>query len=244
MSSGEKRLEGLYPAFSAKERALFVVHAVKEDGDVDPQIRWTMPSKQQPQYHHLVGTINALNCELASVILILHEQADKVALRMAWLQTLQLWSGEVGVLGKLLLGYSKTLPADVRRDVKTLLKRAPSFDEVPFDLERPFAEVPVTGPGYGDEMARAVAFGLRDTLLQHWREVRAIEVVVEEAAAEFNGEDPLHPDVRRQLDEAKATLLDVHAGFEPYVGGLPLVEPSEDDVELVRKLVNKAIENS
>jgi hypothetical protein len=58
------------------------------------------------------------------------------------------------------------------------------------------------------------------------------------------GEDPLHPDVRRLLNEAKATLLDVHSGFEPYVGGIELPEPTEDEVALVRRLVEKAIENS
>ena len=135
MSSGEKRLEGLYPALSAKERALFILHALKEDRDPDPAIRSTMPWKQQPQYHRLVSTINALNCDLASVILVLHEQADKVALRLAWLQTLHLWSGETGMLGALLLKHGKALPAEARREVKRLLKRVPSFDDAPFDLQ-------------------------------------------------------------------------------------------------------------
>jgi len=243
VSKGEKQLEGLYPALSAKERALLVLHAVKEDRDADPAIRWTMPGNQRLLYHQLIGTINALNCELASVIFILHEQAEKVALKLTWLQTLHLWSGETSVLGALLLKHGKTLPADVRRDVKKLLKRAPTFDEVPFDLERPFSDIPVLGEGYGDELARAIAFGLRDSLLQHWREIRAIEVVVEEAREEFDGEDPLHPDVLRLLDEAKATLLDVHLRCDPYVGGIELPEP-EQDLANVRLLIETAIEKS
>ena len=131
---------------------------------------------------------------------------------------------------------------DVRRDVKKLLKRAPSFDHVPFDFERPFSNIPVLGDGSGDELARAVAFGLRDALLQHWREIRSIEIVVEEGREEFD-EDPLHPDVRRLLDEAKATLVDVHLRFASYAGGIELPEPTDDEAALVRKLVDKAIEN-
>jgi hypothetical protein len=135
------------------------------------------------------------------------------------------------------------LSAQVRRHVRKLVRRAPSFEDAPFDLERPFSDTPVRGAGFGVELARAVALGLRDTLLQHWRECGAIDVVVEEAREEFDGEDPLHPDVRRLLDTAKATLLDAHAGFEPYVGGILLPEPGEDEVALVRRLVTKAIEN-
>jgi hypothetical protein len=243
VSGGEKRLEALYPALSATERALLVLQAVKEDRDADPAIRWTMPAKQQPQYHRLIGTINALNCELASVIFILHEQADKVALRFALLQTLHVWSGETTVLGKLLLAQGKALPVGVRRDVRNLVRRAPSFANAPFDLERPFSDVPVRGAGFGDELVRAVAFGVRNALLDHWREIRSIEIVVEAAREEFDGEDPLHPDVRRPLEEAKAVLVEVHAGFEPYVSGIELPEPGEDEVALVRRLVEKAIEN-
>lgn len=237
----DRRIDRLYDGLTARERALFVLQAVKEDRDADPAIRWTIPGKQQPQYHQLIGTINALNCELASVVFILHEQADKVALKLAWLQTMHLCAGEVSVLGALLLKHGKTLSADARRDVKKLLKRAPSFEDVPFDLERPFSDIPVRGEGCGDELARAVAVGLRDALLQHWREIRAIEIVVEEAREEF-GEDPLHPDVRRLLDAAKATLLDVHAGFAPYVHPIELPEPEQDLVN-VRLLMEKAIEN-
>ena len=242
MSAGQARLRALYGGLSAKERALLVLRAVKEDGDADPAIRWTTPSRQQWQYHQLIGLISALNCELASAIFILNEQADKVSLRFSWLQSLQLWSRETTVLGKLLLQQGKALPPAVRRDVRKLVKRAPSFERVPFDLDVPISDTPEPGTAY-HELPRAVAWGLRDTLLQHWRELGAIDVVVDEARGTFDGEDPLHPDVRQLLDATKATLLDVHAGFEPYVGGIMLPAPTEDEMAVVRKLIEKAIEN-
>jgi hypothetical protein len=128
--------------------------------------------------------------------------------------------------------------------VKKVLRRAPSFKHVPFDLERPFSDIPPHGDGYGDELARGVAFGLRDALLQHWREIRSIEIVVEEARDEFDGEDPLEPEVRGQLDASKATLLEVHAAFSVYVGGIELPEPADLEVALVRNLIEKAIEHA
>lgn len=227
-------MEALYPALSAKERVLLLLPAIKEDRDASPAIRRTMPLQQYAEYHRLIATVNALNCDLATVILILHEQAEKVVLRLAWLQTMQLWSDEVSVLGRLVLAQGNTLPVKVRRDVKKLLARAPSFEGMPFDLARP-----LPARGSVDELARAVAFGLRDTLLQHWREVRAIEIVVEEVRAELDGEDPLHPDVRRQLDATKAMLREVSADFAPYVHSLKLSEPSDEDVALVRELIEK-----
>ena len=107
----DRRIDRLYGGLTARERALFVLHAVKEDRETDRTTVWSIPEAQRATYSRLIGTINALNCELASVIFILHEQAEKVALKLAWLQTLHLWSGETCVLGALLLKHGKTLPA-------------------------------------------------------------------------------------------------------------------------------------
>jgi len=46
MSSGESRLNKLYPALSARERAVLVLKAMKEDGEEDRRVRQTMPPAQ------------------------------------------------------------------------------------------------------------------------------------------------------------------------------------------------------
>ena len=239
MSGGEKRLEGLYPALSAKERALLVLHAVKEDRDAEPAIRWTMPAKQRPEYHRLISTINALNCELASVIMVLHEQAEKASLRLAWLLTTRVWGSEVGVLCDWLLRSCSDLSKSDRKLVRQLRQRAPTMRKLPFDLEKPID--PERGQDCGDELGRALAVAVRDALLQHWPEVRAVEIVVAETEEELDDEDPLHPDVRRMLDETKRTLAEVHEGFEPFAGKIQLPEPEEESVAIVRKLIETVI---
>ena len=50
----------------------------------------------------------------------------------------------------------------------------------------------------GAEMGACVKF--------FWEEIRAIEVVVEEVAAELGGEDPLKPIFQERLERSKADL--------------------------------------
>ncbi len=229
--------KGCTPALPAKERALLALHALKEDRQAPLLIRWTLPDREQPAYHRLISTINALNCELASVIMVLHEQAEKASLRLAWLLTTQVWGSEVGVLCDWLLSSCSDLNRTDRKLVRQLRQRAPTMRKLPFDLTKPVERE----PDCGDELGRALAISVRDALLQHWPEVRAIEIVVQETAEELDGEDPLHPDVRRQLDETKRTLAEVHEGFAPFAGTMELPEPEEDAVGIVRKLIETVI---
>ncbi len=241
MSDGAKRLQGLYAALPAKERALLALHALKEDRQAPLAISLTVPDRERAAYHRLISTINALNCELASVIMVLHEQAEKASLRLAWLLTAQVWGSEVGVLCDWLLRSCSDLSKSDRKLVKQLRQRAPTMKKLPFDLETPID--PERGPDCGDELGRALAVSVRDALVQHWPEVRAIEIVVQETAEELDGEDPLHPDVRRMLDETKRTLAEVHEGFAPYAGKMELPEPDEESVGIVRTLIEKVIKS-
>jgi hypothetical protein len=68
------------------------------------------------------------------------------------------------------------------------MSRAPGGLRVPLDLTVPPEEPAVFHKGYGDEMTRALLFGIKQGLQQHWRELRAIQIAVQEVAEEFGGE--------------------------------------------------------
>lgn len=53
MTSKERRLDKVSETLTAKERALLVLRAWKEDREEDPTWRWTMPSEQVAEFNRL-----------------------------------------------------------------------------------------------------------------------------------------------------------------------------------------------
>ena len=70
-----------------------------------------------------------------------------------------------------------------------------------------------------------------------WKELRAIEVVLDELAREFDGEDPLRPVHRRDLEDARQTLMDLKTYLREYDETFELNEPDSDEVQVTRKLL-------
>jgi hypothetical protein len=73
-----------------------------------------------------------------------------------------------------------------------------------------------------------------------WSELRAIEIAVEEVAQEFEGEDPLDEASRRMLVRAGDDLRTVAEGLAEFGLKVELGEPADEDVALVRGLVQRA----
>lgn len=72
--------------------------------------------------------------------------------------------------------------------------------------------------------------------------LRAIEAAVAEIEVEFDGGDPLLPNVRGILDDLRKELEDLHERVQAYVGEFDLPEPDEDAMAVVRKIVAREAE--
>jgi hypothetical protein len=107
--SAESRLDRLYPALTAKERGLLVLHAYKADEKPDRLIYDTTPDGQAKQFNHYIHLMNAANTEVAMVLMILREQITKADLKSAWLQTLRFWADDVASL-RVLVGFNTKEP--------------------------------------------------------------------------------------------------------------------------------------
>ncbi len=86
----------------------------------------------------------------------------------------------------------------------------------------------------GEQTARIQA-GMR----MRWEDVRALEIVIDEIAAEFGGEDPLRPLIREALDKAKAGLTFLNRLLEVHDQAVELQEPDEDNLADLRALVER-----
>ncbi|MDP9236376.1 MAG: hypothetical protein M3P30_03090 [Chloroflexota bacterium] len=228
-SNRDRRIDRLLPTLSAQERAIFVLRQYKSGAEETPAIMSTMPRNQIDAFNRYVRLMNTVNSDLGAALLLIDAQVKQTDTKYAWLMSLLLISDEVeGALHQI---SRETKDPKVGGAIKRLIARGPGALKVPLGLTSDGKEP------LGQSFVRALVTGIRDGLSSHWRELRAIEMVVDEVAEEFGAEDPLRPDTRRVLDDAKATCVKLCHDIQPYADGFELAEPTDEDVELVRGLV-------
>jgi hypothetical protein len=89
--SGNQRLDRLYPALTAKERALLVLRSWKGDQQEDAAVRRTMPQSQALDFNYYIHLMNAANLDLGKYIVALSLTATQLSSKSAWLASLQMW---------------------------------------------------------------------------------------------------------------------------------------------------------
>jgi len=121
-----------------------------------------------------------------------------------------------------------------REKAREALASSPSIGRMIRDTN-PKADLPRS---YGDEITDALEKGLRAAWVQRWQELRAAEIVLDEVAREFDGEDPLEPDARKMLVEVRAELEELHGEMNERLGGLTRKdEPEEGFIKPLREAV-------
>ena len=235
-SNSGRRLDRLLPALSAQERAILILRDFKAEKPQDRQLLNTASERQTPEINHLIGLMNAVNCELTFSLMLICAQVTQVEIKHGWLMSMALCIDEVQMLGYAIL--QETNDAKLRRRVKQLIARGPGQVESP--VETPDSEGRKDGEHTIDWLLRSLVTAIKTGTEQNWRELRAIDMAVEEVAEEFGGEDPLRADGRALLDEGKARCRQLHEDIRFFVEPFELPEPGEADVELVRRLIARA----
>lgn len=85
-----------------------------------------------------------------------------------------------------------------RRKARDALIRGPSIDKFLRDTAAGGAKQEEEDKSWGDEIAEALTTRIREETRGRWQELLAAEKVCEEAAAEFDGEDPALPSCARR----------------------------------------------
>jgi hypothetical protein len=86
------RLDKLAPALTAKERAILVLRAWKEEVSEDSQIRWKMPAEQATEYNRYISLMNGVYDFVSLYAMILNQSLSLVSARYGWLLSLRLWA--------------------------------------------------------------------------------------------------------------------------------------------------------
>jgi hypothetical protein len=357
-----KRLERLYPALTAKERAILTLQDFKAGREQDHKLLSSAPEKQADEFNRYIGLMNAANGELGLVIAFLKERVEQEELRLAWLETTRLYAGHMWVIrgyfnlwsqeaitesdyrkleeaarrekipvedcatvmaeehdgwddadletvegerlptdeawyrfrdtkvrelrelagagtirssgkgrrlklecGSFYDWLGEPVPVvpnlgvafDVRPDadaalvrrrrgdhelVERLLRRSACAFELPLDMESPLCTEPPVDE-FSEEIARILAVRLRSGIVECWRELRAVELKLDELIAEFDGEDVLRPSVRERLEQTKASLADLHEQVQVYTGPFELAEPNDELLGMVDRIVGREMGN-
>ena len=97
MSTNDTRLDRLLPGLTVKERAILMLRDFKAGKPQDRQLLNTAPDRQTTELNRLIGLMNAANGDLAHLVAIIHERAQKEELRFSWLEwaricALEMWA--------------------------------------------------------------------------------------------------------------------------------------------------------
>lgn len=127
---------------------------------------------------------------------------------------------------------------NLRRSVEALIVRAPGRDDLPLELQSALRRgaTEETTPELEERLEVAA---LRDRIAECWNELRCYEIVIAELARKFDGEDPLHVDVREVLCEIRRGLIAPTEEVRRYGGTVALSEPRAADVAVRRKIIQK-----
>ncbi len=87
----------------------------------------------------------------------------------------------------------------------------------------------------------ALAESLREGIPWCWQELRAVEMVLDEVAEEFDGEDPLLPPVREVLGKTRQDLTELHSSLQYVDAEVDLPEPHEERVAWLRQRLLRVV---
>lgn len=215
------RLGRLYPTLTAKERFVMVLRAYREERPQDIAVVRSTPEHQRREYNRYIALLSACNRDLGFYVLLLKEAAATLAARtgLAW---------AAASLPACVEGLARLVPAKQRAKAEKALR----LSVLPVDL--PWRPEPA-GPTWA-ELAEELLEDVREEADSLWREVRAVEVVLEELSGEFEGEDLAKPGLREEIAGLKEAVL----GARRLLYGEPPEAPEAGQRELdgVRELIS------
>ena len=97
-------------------------------------------------------------------------------------------------------------------------------------------------PPLWSRLAEALQERMKAELPCHWQQLRAVEMVLDEVAEEFGGEDVLKPTLRQEIAAAKEKALAVQVTLQEWTGAFELPEPDPEALKETRRLIKRAAE--
>ena len=210
MRSGN-RLDKLTPVLSAKERYIISLRAQKAGTEEHIEVRRTMPSNQRKEFNYYVDLVYCVNGQLFPFCFALASLVDALEDGRERINKIEAAANE--------------------------LARCPSDTTLLMTSGRKSSEM--TASEFLLDLARVLRKQLLESVRNKWQDLRAVETIWAEVAAELDGEDPADLESRRLLTGTREKLQDLAGGLAGR-RAQRLSEPSVEVVERFRELVPRA----
>ncbi len=96
----DARLKKLMPVLTAKERAILLLQAWRDDTPEDPSWRATMPPGQVREFNYLIDLMNGAMIHMAAYITVVELLIEKMEMKMCWLVALKLWEEQIQMISR------------------------------------------------------------------------------------------------------------------------------------------------
>jgi hypothetical protein len=207
------RLDRLTPVLTAKERAILALRAQNAGQERDPELL-RMPEEQRRAYDHYVGLVFVATAQLGALLHVIGNQIDHIESDLDLLAQLD--------------GAASIIEAEWGQgppdwSVKGWRKRKT-----------------LTVPEFLRGLSHDLSANIEAELALRWQELRAVEIVWDEIALEFDGEDAAHPDLRARAAATKEKAVGLAAKLHPPRRKLP--KPKEELVAMTRNIVDQAFD--
>lgn len=207
-----KRLDRLTPALSGKERAVMAIQAQNEGREPDRDLLTINDAAQRRQYDRYIGLAYVASAELGMLCQVVKNQADHAASAAHAFEVIEEASGILAAeLGE----------AVDQRKVRAWRKQKQ-----------------VTIPEFLAGLALEVRESAVAEVVTRWKELQALEQVWEALRAEFDGTDPVVPEVRELANAAAITLQELADRYR--IKRLP--DPEQADIDQTWSLVDQAFD--
>jgi len=213
VSAIDSRISKLLPGLSVKERAVLALKA-QNAGEETTDLTRSMPPEQRHQFNRYMAPTFVAGCHFDVLVNVITSQIDNLSFNLE----------RIDLLDRAATMLEEDHPEDIASQPVRAWRQ--------MSKSKGLVTVPI--------FLRAVAEELRQDAFKElsvrWRELRAVEIVAEEIAQSFDGEDPLHPDIRARLVTGAAVAKETNASLFPRPRRLP--EPEEDFLDRTRALID------
>lgn len=235
MGTAEGRMKKLYEHLDAKQRARLVVKAIGEGRAPDPALYQRMLPGQHEEYQGYATLIMATN-SLGLLVQLLALKAENIAQALQSLVILRVYADTFDLLKGFVFRCAGEGQRVAERSGRRKLRFGPLDGSAPIGRDH-LDRIEAEGSRVWMRVAGHLRQQVRSTLTGFWCELQSALTVVEQIAEEFEGDDPLCPEVRSSLDALMQKVQQLHLEAKGELGDFELPDPDDETISAVRQIV-------
>ncbi len=212
MSALDGRVERLYPALSARERAALVAQAANAESEADERVRSTMPGRQEAEFNAFMAQLRGVAHRLGPYAFVLAAEVAHASTQLLLLRVLGIWEDE--------------------RSWQDYVAEQSNDDPQQSESDRCLI-------GMLGDLERATTERLRSELTRLSSAFGALETVLNEVRDDL-GADPAPPLARGALERARTGLAELCKQAAVLGARINVAEPDAETLKSLRGLVRDA----